>query len=267
MLTQAQREEFERCGVVAPLDLLEPAQVERYREAFSRTSAHTGPRARLDELHLHFAWAQELATLPRLLDIVEAVIGGEILVHAVLVLSKYPGQPGKVPWHQDSFYSGWHKSPSVSAWIALTPSTKASGCMRVIEGSHRLGPRGHDERPGPENLLWGGLTFGEAVDEARARDLVLQPGQMSLHQSNLVHGSEPNRTSEVRVGFIVRFVTPAYRETRGPMLRARGGEACEHLDWIERVGEWTGAKEQLAGELARWRAAGGDGQFSNDSGS
>jgi non-haem Fe2+, alpha-ketoglutarate-dependent halogenase len=266
VLTAAQRDEFEQRGVVAPLDLLTPSQVARYREAFAHTTAGTGPRARLDELHRHFAWAQELATLPRLLDSVASLIGDDILVHAVLVLSKYPGRPGKVPWHQDSFYSGWHRSPSVSAWIALTPSTRESGCMRVIEGSHRQGPRGHDERPGPENLLWGGLTISEMVDESRARDLILQPGEMSLHQCNLLHGSEPNRSSEPRVGFIVRFVTPAYRETRGPMLQGRGVGEAEHLDWIERLGEWTGGEQQLAGELARWKAGGGDGQFSNDGG-
>ena len=140
MLTQAQREEFEQRGVVAPLELLTPAQVVRYQDAFTRTSAATGPGARLDELHRHFAWVQELATLPRLLDMVAALIGDEILVHAVLVLSKYPGRPGKVPWHQDSFYSGWHKSPSVSAWIALTPSTRESGWHARGRGFASHGP-------------------------------------------------------------------------------------------------------------------------------
>jgi non-heme Fe2+,alpha-ketoglutarate-dependent halogenase len=266
VLTAAQREEFEQAGVVAPIDLLEDAQVARHRSALARTSAGTGARARLDDLHRHFAWAQELATTPRLLDAVASLIGDDILVHAVLVLTKYPGRPGKVPWHQDSFYSGWHRSPSVSAWIALTPSTPESGCMRVIEGSHRLGPREHDERPGPEHLLWGGLTISESVDEARARDLVLAPGQMSLHQCNLLHGSEPNRSNEARVGFIVRFVTSAYRETRGPMLRARGVGDDGHLDWVERIGAWSGSEEQIERELRAWRAGGGEGQFSNDSG-
>lgn len=264
VLTQPQRDEFEQRGVVAPLDLLTHAQLARYRAAWAWTTAGTGPRARLDELHMHFAWAQELATTPRLLDAVASLIGEDILVHAVLVLTKYPGRPGKVPWHQDSFYSGWHRSPSVTAWIALTPSTSESGCMRVIEGSHRRGPRGHEQRPGPENLLWGGLTLRETVDESCARDLILQPGQMSLHQCNLVHGSEPNRGHEPRVGIIVRFVTPAYRETRGPMLRARGAGAPDHLDWVARVGAWTGRPQQIAEEHARWRAAGGDAQFSND---
>ncbi|HLT37953.1 MAG TPA: phytanoyl-CoA dioxygenase family protein, partial [Enhygromyxa sp.] len=193
MLTDEQRRELEQSGAIAPLELLSAEELTRYRTAYDRTVAAIGPRARIDELHHHFAWAQELATHPRLLDMVASLLGDDLLVHAVLVLTKYPGRPGLVPWHQDSFLSGWHRSPSISAWIALSPSTRESGCMRVIEGSHVAGPRMHDQRPSPDNLLWGGLTIAEAVDEGRARDLVLAPGQMSLHQCHVVHGSLPNR--------------------------------------------------------------------------
>lgn len=265
-LSGEQRRALEEHGVVAPVELLSADELARVREAHDRTVASIGPRARIDELHHHFAWAQELATHPRLLDVVASWIGEDLLVHAVLLLTKHPGRPGEVPWHQDSYLSGWHRSPSVSAWIALSESTRENGCMRVIEGSHRLGPRAHDQRPSSDNLLWGGLTIADSIDEARARDLILAPGQVSLHQCNVVHGSQPNRASAPRIGFIVRFVTSGYRESRGPMLRARGAGDDRHLDFVERLPAWRGTQAELDASLARWRAAGGDGQFSNDQG-
>ena len=45
------------------------------------------------------------------------------------------------------------------------------------------------------------------VNESEAIDVVLKPGEMSLHHTNIVHGSNPNTSDGPRIGFIVRFVT------------------------------------------------------------
>jgi len=79
----------------------------------------------------------------------------------------------------------------------------------VIPGSHRDGLRQHDEGHHGDNMLQRGEEIQVEVDESQAHDLVLQPGEMSLHESNIIHGSGQNRSDLKRIGFIVRYVTPA----------------------------------------------------------
>ncbi len=51
-----------------------------------------------------------------------------------------------------------------------------------------------------------------AVDETRAVELVLQPGQMPLHHLWIVHGSNTNQSDEPRVGLAIRYVAPSVRQ-------------------------------------------------------
>src|SRR6185369_10999820 len=101
------------------------------------------------------------------------------------------------------------------------------------------------------NLLFRGESV-EAVDESRAVDVVLQPGEMSLHQSTIVHGSNPNRSSEPRIGFIVRFVTSRVAHRGRPVLRVRGKGDCSHLNLAQAPFE---TDQQAA--LSAWRAYNG----------
>ena len=68
------------------------------------------------------------------------------------------------------------------------------------------------------------------VDESKAMDIVLRPGQMSLHQSTIIHGSNPNTSDEPRIGFIVRYVTSQMKNPNTRLLRVRGNGDCSHLD-------------------------------------
>src|SRR5207244_846830 len=93
---------------------------------------------------------------------------------------------------------------AVSAWIALTDSTPANGCMRVIPRSHTH-KLAHAERHAAGNLLSRGQEIAAEVDESEAVEVVLRAGEMSLHDLNLVHGSGGNATGAPRTGFIVRY--------------------------------------------------------------
>lgn len=55
-----------------------------------------------------------------------------------------------------------------------------------------------------ENLALQQQT--DDVDETLAEDLLLEAGQISLHDIYLVHGSEPNRSSGPRRGMTMRFM-------------------------------------------------------------
>lgn len=231
MLTPEQIERYRNEGFLCPIPVLDADELRRAQQGFAALEERLGPVKRFDSAHRYFDWAYDLATHPRVADAVESLLGPDLLVCGTLIFAKYPHDPGFVSWHQDSVYSKWHLTPTTSAWIALSPSTSDNGCMRVIPGSHRDGLLRHSELRREGNMLRRGEEIEVEVDESLAHDLVLQPGEMSLHESNIIHGSRPNRSATQRIGFIVRFVTPAYRQpSPGPVLRVRGNGDCSHFE-------------------------------------
>ncbi|HEX5732704.1 MAG TPA: phytanoyl-CoA dioxygenase family protein [Blastocatellia bacterium] len=230
-LSNQQLDRYDRDGIVFPIRAFSADEASVFRGAFQSIAYNCGegsPR-RFDGLHLFFDWAYRLVTHDALLNAVEQVLGEDILIDGTLVLYKPPRDASYVSWHQDSVYSGWHLTPSTSAWIALTASRRANGCMRAVPGSHKQGLLNHVNTRDDSNLLFRGESV-KIVDESQAVDVVLQPGEMSLHQSTIVHGSNPNRSAEPRIGFIVRFVTNRITKQDRPVLRVRGEGDCSHLN-------------------------------------
>ena len=232
-ISPAQLERYERDGFIFPIEVFSETEIARYRSAFQTLFENHSPK-RFDRLHLFFDWAHQIVTHNALLDVIETILGDDILVYGTLVFSKQPHDLRYASWHQDSFYSGLHLTPSTSAWIALTPSNPANGCMRVLPGSHKLGLLDHENVPDdPHMLNRRGERVKLDVDESQAVDVVLKPGQLSLHQSTIVHGSNPNTSGEPRIGFIVRFVTSDMKNPDTRLLRVRGNGDCGHLQLAE----------------------------------
>ena len=253
ILCRQQLEQYERDGIVFPIRVLSDEEVSFFRGALDPLiNSCEGSVKRLDRLHLFFDWARRLAAHQALLDSVQDILGDNILVYGTLVLYKPPHNSSYASWHQDSVYSGLHLSPSVSAWIALTPSHQANGCMRVIAGSHELGSLNHINVDDPNLLNRRGERVDASVDESKAVDVVLRPGEISLHHSNIVHGSNPNTSAEPRIGFIIRFVTSQFTDKDWPLLRVRGDADCSHLRLVE-MPRAQGRQE----EFAAWHAFSG----------
>jgi ectoine hydroxylase-related dioxygenase (phytanoyl-CoA dioxygenase family) len=222
---------FEQQGIVFPIRVLSEAEVSHFRDELEAVAGDSPKR--MDQLHMRYEWAHRLASHAAVLDAVESLIGPEILIDGNLVFYKPPHDPGYASWHQDSVYSGWHLTPSVSAWIALTVSEPANGCMRVIPGSHKQGLLEHENIHDPNLLNRRGERLRMDVDESKAVDIVLKPGEMSLHHTNIVHGSNPNTSDGPRIGFIVRFVTNLSTNRDRQVMRVRGDADCSHLRLVE----------------------------------
>lgn len=225
--------DYDRDGILFPVAVLSNHEVKQYSDALSNLidTYFGGSFRRIDNLHLFFNWAYKLATHEQLVDAVESIIGDDILIYATLIFSKPPRDSSYVSWHQDSAYSNLHLTPSVSAWIALGDSNAETGCVRAILGSHTLGPLDHVNDNNKSNLLQRGERVDIEVDDPRAADIILGPGEASLHQSNLIHGSNPNSTDHPRTGFIVRFVTSQFSCPPGlSLMRVRGSSECPHAN-------------------------------------
>ncbi len=240
LLSAKQIESYGRDGVLSPIPVLTPEETARYRAAVedleSRLGGKPGPAA-MTQPQLHFRWAFDLATHPAVLDSIEQILGPDILVHSASIFSKHPRTADFVSWHQDGYYWGLDAPRLASAWIALTGSTPANGCLRVVPGSHLHDRLPHEGRPGTENnLLASGLEIAVEVDESQARDVVLAPGQMSLHHVHIVHGSSPNRSDGKRIGFAVRYVAPEVRQSldHHQVVLARGRDIHGHYPLLLR---------------------------------
>lgn len=160
-----------------------------------------GEPARLALARRFFDFARDAA----LLDLVEALIGPDIVLWTAAFFCK-PATTGlEVPWHQDGQYWPIRPRATVTAWIALDDVDAGNGCMRIIPGSHRVGEFTH-ARSSREDLVLNNVLDDPRIDLASARDIELRAGQLSLHDVDLVHGSQPNTSGRRRAGLALRYM-------------------------------------------------------------
>ncbi|MGI9389467.1 MAG: phytanoyl-CoA dioxygenase family protein [Boseongicola sp.] len=238
-LTEQQLESYRRDGFLHPVPIISDDEAGQMRQALEQVEADhpealTG--AGRNNPHLVLPFLDAFVHNQRMLDVVEDLIGPDILVWATVLFIQEPNDPGYVSWHQDYTHMGLEPHAGVSAWLALTPSTVESGCMRMIPGSHRDAILDHRDTFDEDNLLTRGQTI-QGVDESKAVDLVLQPGEISLHHPHTIHASSPNRSGERRIGFTIQsYIPPHVRQTKiqGHVQRARGQEQHKHMIEVPR---------------------------------
>lgn len=214
-LTDDQRMAYDRDGFVRPLRVLSDAEVATARagfEAFERAAeGRARPASQYLRVNAHLAGDAPLgpARDARVLDAVESLLGPDLLLWSCEYFVKEPGSSKIVSWHQDLTYWGMGGSDhEVTAWIALSPATAASGCMRFVPGSHRHAIVAHRDGAHEDNLLSRGQEIAVEVDEAEAVAAELAPGEMSLHHGRLFHASGPNRSDDRRIGLVARYIRP-----------------------------------------------------------
>ena len=215
LLTEDQVRRYREDGFVAPVRLLTSAQAGNLRqrfEAYERAHAGWYELSKGQKLYLLQTWVAELACNSKVLDAVEDVLGADIFVWGVSLFVKDAQSPSYVSWHQDSTYWGLSEPDVVTAWVALSAATRESGCMKMIPGSHRHEQLPHIDTLAKENLLTRGQEIAVKVNESKAAYLMLQPGEISLHNIRTVHASEPNRSDERRIGVAIRYIAPHVRQ-------------------------------------------------------
>lgn len=221
---------YRRDGFLAPVPVLSSAEAAAYRRALDDLESAIGRRSRFPNIHLHFPWAFDLASHPAVLDLVEEILGPEVIAWGSLILKKPPDNESLVPWHQDGAYRpGIKPGTSLSAWIALSDSRAEHGCLRVIPGSHHALLR-HGEVGRPATMLNRGQEIVETIREEDAVDVELRAGEMSLHDLNTIHSSAPNRSTSDRIGFIIRYAMPQAEPPAGPPVVVRGPGATSRAD-------------------------------------
>ena len=214
-LTKNQIDGYQQSGFIHPVDVLDPKETAHYRQRFETYETQHGGWYELSKgqkLYLLQTWVAELARHRNVLDAVEGVLGPNILCWGCSLFVKEPRNPHFVSWPQDSAYWGLSSANVVTAWIALSPATKANGAMKMARGSHRLESVPHHDTLHEHNLLTRGQEIAMEVDESDAAWVELAAGQASLHNIRTIHASEPNESDHRRIGVAIRYIAPHVRQ-------------------------------------------------------
>ena len=144
----------------------------------------------------------------RLLDIAEQFISPGVALFAAHYIAKKPRDGRAVQWHQDGSYWPLEPMDVTTLWLAGTESTVGNGCMRVLPGTHRNHLLKHSELIAldQEKYVLGAGIRPDRIDDSAAVDLALDPGDVSIHNPNIIHGSNANRSGRWRVGLTLRYV-------------------------------------------------------------
>ncbi len=218
LLSETQVGAFHRDGFVSPVPALSEADAAAYRRRFEDYErAHDGwyTLSKGQKIHLLQTWVSELVRHERIVDAVADVLGPDVLCWGTSLFVKDARDPGYVSWHQDSTYWGLDKPDVVTAWVALSPATRESGCMKMIPGSHTREQIPHRDTLAEHNLLTRGQEIAVEVDESEAAYIELAPGEISLHNVRTVHASEPNNSGDRRIGVAMRYIAPHVRQVNG----------------------------------------------------
>jgi len=211
-LTDGQIKQYADEGYVHPIPVLnrdEVAEARREIEAFETKTGKSLDYPEKSKSYLLFDWAERLVRHAGILDAVEDLIGPDILVYHATMWIKDAKTPQYILWHQDGTYFYLDPALHVTAWVALSEASVASGCMHVLPGSHKLGQLAHQDDPGEDNLILRGQAIFGRFDDEVGVPMALQPGEISLHHTDLVHCSRPNQADDRRMGFGISYI-PAH---------------------------------------------------------
>ena len=165
----------------------------------------------------HFAHPELFRWLfdDQVLDLVEPILGPDIALFSSHFICKPKGNGKRVPWHEDSAYWRDMINPMevCTVWLAIDPSRRENGCMQVIPRTHNTGNLGFSDYAPVDtarNVFPTEITSIQR-DESKAEAIELEPGQASLHDGRIMHGSEPNVSNLRRCGYTMRYMSTRTR--------------------------------------------------------
>ncbi len=224
MLTPEQIQRFTRTGHLTVEGVFPPDRMElaievahRWGEEFlgkinedqrhwylEGKSSEVGRLRKMDNPVYHQEVFRDLACDPRLVEMVEQLIGRGVRVFFSQVFFKPPEGGGPKPIHQDNYYFGPdQRDAMVTAWIALDEATVENGCLFYGDGSNAEPILEHTAPPDqPFNLhVPGEIAARYAMTPAPVRQ-----GGVSFHHGHTLHQSSSNTSRKFRRAAALHFL-------------------------------------------------------------
>lgn len=278
-LSAAQKDAYWRDGYLFPLPVMPDTDAQALRaelEATEETWRDNGLPLPLNtykrvNAHCVLPLAHRIGADPRILDVVEGILGPDIMIYGVEFFIKEPRTQARVSMHQDLTYWGLGAIDGlVTAWLALSPATPASGCMDFVQGSHKHAILPHRDSDDPDNLLSRGQEVQVDVPADQRVPIEIHPGQMSLHHGLTIHGSGPNTTDDRRIAAVIRYCTPDVAQQvaeKDYAILARGADrAGNFINFAPPTAPFTPASLALYDEIRSAQAKATMAGTANDKG-
>ncbi len=220
LIDQNLAERYERDGFIFPIEVVDTAGAAELRADLESAEAQLADDPeRLGLLHAYpdrvLPSFDRLVRNEHLIAAVSAVLGPDLMVWSSSFFIKEANTPHVVTWHQDLTYWGLDDAEETTCWVALSPSTTASGCMNFVPGSHKKQLVPHVDTFADNNLLSRGQEIAVEVKEDEGVAVELRPGQASMHHGHLFHSSGPNTTNDRRIGTAIRFIKTSMKQRSG----------------------------------------------------
>jgi phytanoyl-CoA hydroxylase len=230
-LSEAERASFEEQGFVLLRGVLSPQEAGAYRErlaeyAYRRrpvpegVAVQTEPRVARGEVSAgdalesirkiewlvgHDEMFTQLAFHPRIVAVMQSLLGPDLKLFRDAVLMKPPHTGSPKGMHQDAPYWPIEPMNEVSCWMPFDRATLENGCMTVIPGSHRRGALPHVH-----------VTDDYVVprEHYREEDIVavpMEPGDGLVFHALLLHETGPNRSDLPRRAITLSYMPSSAR--------------------------------------------------------
>lgn len=166
--------------------------------------------ARIHMLHRKLPLHERYLLHPRVLDVLETLIGPDVLALQTMLFLKPPGSEGQ-GWHQDTFYIPTHPDTLIGAWIAIDRVDEYNGAMWMATGSqvepvyppppaeHWYGDRHLPNVPSVSNVSDNDELKNQLTPIANRYPQQLvpaNPGDVVFFNGHILHRSKRNITSD-----------------------------------------------------------------------
>jgi len=209
-LTQAQKDQFWRDGVLVVENAVDPTDLNdlksvfagwidesrQYREDFGSTldgrprfdlqPGHSAENPGLRRVQSPEEISEAFANTMRnahTVDYCAELIGPALRFHHGKVNSKLPGTATAVKWHQDFLFQPMTHHDMITCLLFVDDVTLENGPLEVLPGTHK----------GPLYSHWNNGVFTGAVD-----DKIIEP-------QKVLHGSAPNLSDSPRTLYITTY--------------------------------------------------------------
>ena len=221
LISDQQIAQFREAGYFVTAPAFSPEQLQAATTEFHRLwndyiqSAEKGGDRRQIEIaryrpfigqaHARSEVMAEFVKAPLYLEACEQLIGPDADLYYNQVVIKPPEKGLHFGWHQDSGYTTTEPLEYVTCWTAISRCFIENGCIWVLPGSHRQGVLPHHRNEAESS------TDAEVTDESGAIPVEMEPGQVAIFSSLLLHKSGPNSSSEIRLGYVPQYHSPTVR--------------------------------------------------------
>lgn len=207
MLSDAEIKQYHEDGYVIPDFRLPEEALDDIRVAHDRLlRKHPEFRDYCSCLLAYDTGFLNVARHPDILEMVSQVIGPSFALWNSSFFAKPAGNGKRTPWHQDGEYWPIRPLATCTVWIAVDAATPENGCLRVIKGSHKDRRLRKHRTVELTDVTLNQELQPDEYDPSQAVDLELAPGEISLHDVFLLHGSEANISDKSRRGMTLRFM-------------------------------------------------------------